>query len=440
MPSPAINTFESLIIPGRFTTIRSWAPEPVVTTLKRVTRTQANQKPATVVNKPIGPAKRRPMSPWSNRWFRCVQRLENFEVKHTIGTSITRQIFENVGPLDLPSQHLNIGDRWGNAASLIPFSPTMEFMADGAARTAVLNKLSQKKWDIGVSALELKQTAGLVTDLATSMVKTIRDLINLRRNSAAKVDAFFRQVVKHGSFDKAAAAVGLTDIGLLNALKDAWMQYQFGVKPAYADLANATTYLSERVLAGTGPLIVYAKAGHTSKENQVRSLLNVNAYIKSQANVTEECQVHYAVQYEIPTGQVRDITSLGLDNPGAIAWEATQLSWMFDYIVDTGGWINSFTATNGMVFREGCCSRLRRVVTSECHSSRGFAANGTLELVKAPNHKGFFLERGDFTRTLLASGVTPAVVPSPRGSLGLVQMANSLFALSDVFSGRRIYR
>lgn len=55
-------------------------------------------------------------------------------------------------------------------------------------------------------------------------------------------------------------------------------------------------------------------------------------------------------------------------------------------------------------------------------------------------HLVFYLERGDFNREVLDSGLLPAVVPQIKSTLGLTQLGNSLFALSNVFSGRKAPR
>jgi len=385
------------------------------------------------------------MSDWRKEWFRCVfvpsswniiptpqyNYAWTYEFKSTPATSI--YIKQPVTPADKL-------EAWDAARGLIAFNPRLAFYSDQVARTKVLNKLSQKKWDIGVTALELRQTAGLVTDLAVGLTLQVESLINSRKNMRSKLNAFFRDVRRQGSFDKAAVNVGLTDINLLNDLRSRWMSYQFGVRPLLMDVDNAVTFLSDAIHQSNYSVLVRAKAGHESEEiRTVGPLGTVQSDVLSYARVRDKCTTHYSVVYELPTGHVTTRQALGLDNPGAIAWEVTRLSWMVDYAVGVGDWMQSFTASNGMIFREGCRSTLRKAEMLEMTtqpSAGGQIAQGLAMMAPGPKVRPALFERGLFTREVLDSGVIPAFVPQIKSELGLVQLANSLFAMSSVLGGK----
>lgn len=438
MPSPKQDTYSTVVHPGNYKLVRNWVPGETVVPFQAVQSSQALKCPATVVNPPSTSGVR-PMSPWFKQWFRSYLRPSKFDItvvsggryvsKYTFDTPVYAGVGVNTSN---PSTAWDVLQRWH------PFSPAMQFYADNAARTLTLNKLGQKKWDLGVTALELRQTAGMVTDLATGMVKTVQGLINSRRAVQKQVDSFFQRVRKHGSFDKAAAEVGMTDIGLLDYLKDSWMQYQFGIRPALKDVDDAVNWLSSQQQAGV-PMIVRAKAGYERRDIRIGADNSYLSLYRCRPRYIESCSVHYSVAYEVPTGQVRAITSLGLDNPYSVAWEVTRLSWMVDYVVGIGDWLQSFTATNGMVFREGCRSTLRRLTATELITELS-PSSDVVTWGKRPNTSGFYLERGDFNREVLNSGLLPAVVPQIKSTLGLTQLGNSLFALSNVFSGRKAPR
>lgn len=308
------------------------------------------------------------------------------------------------------------------------------FAADAEARTRTLGKLSQKKWDLGVTALELKQTAGLVTDLAQGMVKTVDNIITAHRRSDKALQRFFQRVIRHGDFSKAAAEVGMTDINLLNDVRARWMQYQFGVKPLIRDVddsANAlATLLNEHGLS----VLIRAKSGAERVNDDARIVSRGGAepYPQYTLHGRSEARVHYSVLYEMPLGNTSFQNNLGLDNPAYLAWEVTRLSWMFDYAVGVGDWLESLTATRNMTFREGCRSELLRFTTNRV-VVRSIDSNTPLETVTHP----YFSVGGDFARTLIGpGGLTPAVMPVPRSELGLTQLGNALFALSSVAQGK----
>jgi hypothetical protein len=234
---------DTVSVTTRTTTMKSWPsnrPANISTQNTVVGATvHALRCPALIRN-----AKRtdgtRPMSAWSKDWVKAFATPVGLSVRVVPGQRDTEyditsdSLLSEViprGPV-LPGQ---IGTFWLNQTTRWPYAPQLEVYSDQVARTKVLNKLGQKKWDIGVTALELKQTAGLVTDLSVSMVRQVEKMINFRKKSAGQLRRFMRDVRRQGSFSQAAKNVGLTDINLLNDLRATWMQYQFGIKPALMD-------------------------------------------------------------------------------------------------------------------------------------------------------------------------------------------------------------
>lgn len=387
-------------------------------------------KPATTLN-PVREDGTRPMSAYSTEWFRAAPSAP-ITSAYPIASYQDRFVGYPVLPVRLESPGVTLEQI---RRSWMVNRPLDILGADGEARTNTLSKLSTKKWDLSVAAGELKQTAGLVTDLAGSMVRHIDKAINSRRRMKQQLHKFFRRVQQHGDFYQAAAEVGLKDISLLEDLKNGWMQYSLGVKPMLRDIHDSGQYLSDLLFKDNASVLMKIKAG-AKRGGRFREKADdlpdpVDRYFLGNA----ETLVHYTVVYEMPIGGVGPITELGLDNPGSTLWELTTLSWMFDYVVGTGAWLSSMTAAKGLVFREGCRSELRRCLVD------------TVELVGQPGQNvqyirprgpiGFYLESGQFDRTLLsAPGLMPAMVPAWKSSLGLVQMGQSLFALSNLLQGK----
>lgn len=435
MPSPAQDTLSTVVHQGQVRSRGSWYPPGRWNTvvLTEVQRSQALNHPATTSNRAIGGVYRT-MSPWSKEWFRSHARPTSARMRENKSRDYLTTIWEGYVPVSLAPNTSHTGTFRDITSRWFPYSPLLQFGAENEARTRVLKKVGQKKWDLGVAAIELRQTAGLVTDLATGMVRTVENIVNSRHNARKQVDQLFREVRKEGDFYKAAQKIGLSDTKLLDSVKDRWMQYQFGVRPLLKDIDDATNYLADRV-AQKVPFVIYAKAG-AERSDTYMGARNCSAdgvaLMTIKPRIEESCLVHYSVQYEMPTGQVSDLTLLGLDNPWSTLWEGTRLSWMVDYAVGVGDWLQSFSAANGLVFRQGCKSVLRKLVAQEFILT---GKNGWI-VEERPRLNGILLERGDFKRELLSSGLTPPVVPVVKSTLGLTQLGNSLFALSNVLGGK----
>lgn len=430
MPSEAVNVYlYDTPEPARYEEWRNgvyWGGGDVdVSNL--AARTEYLQKPATVVN-PVRPDGTRAMSAYETTWLRQAKLAPVTSIQ-TFGWRDNRFIdYPRVSMAASPSNPAGLALGWRAV------SPLNRLLAEQEASTRVLGKLSQKKWDLGVTALELKQTAGLVTDLATSFAKTVESIIHSRKRSQEMLQRFFRRVQYHGDFYRAATEVGLKDVSLLDDVRSRWMQYQFGIRPLVRDSYDASVALSDLVHQHGLSVLLRAKGGASRKERVRLSQSDLSDPVIRTLFGEEEVGVHYSVVYEMPTGSTGPINTLGLDNPWYLAWEVTRLSWMWDYVVDIGGWLESFSATKGMVFREGCRSELLR---RRFHTSVVNPDGPNVKLVNTRAEVPCFIESGRFTRTLLGpAGLTPAVVPVPRNEIGLTQLGNSLFALSSVFGGK----
>lgn len=420
----------------------SWAPSSKTNIEGTVTvTTTALRAPALVRNKPRKDGTR-PMSAWHKQWFRGVTPLWSWRIRENPSSwpDAWNWDYTLMPAIDELPRTTHPGLYWEHVNNVFPFPSSLRFSTDQVARTKVLNKIAQKKWDLGVTALEIKQTAGLITDLSVGIVSHVSSLIESRRAMRQKLDRFFREVRKHDDFYRAASDVGLKDLSLLEDLRSRWMQYQFGIRPLIRDVDDAVTWLSEAIHNHGYSVLVSAKAGHEMRDNRLLgSVMGTPARtsMETRLEVQDVCMTHYSVVYEIPTGQVSVRTALGLDNPFYVGWEVVRLSWMCDYVVGVGDWLQSFTAANGMVFREGCRSVLQRLTSQAAHYKPigTIGPGGDCTFDKAPPQRGVYIERGDFNRELLVHGVTPAVVPQVKSELGLVQLANSLLALSSVLGG-----
>lgn len=406
-----------------------WSSTPVYFQSSFAQQTSFLSKPATVVN-PRRADGTRAMSAYSTQWFRADSQRHVITSAQPISSYQDRFIDFPAVPVlrEAPGMPLEtIASGW------LFTRPIDKLGADAEARTRTLNKLSQKKWDLGVAAGELKQTVGLVSDLADSMVGFVDRTVNAKRRMKQQLHRFFRRVRQHGDFYQAAAEVGLKDISLLEDLRNAWMQYSFGVKPLVSDIQASGKYLSDLLFKDAAAVTFRVKAG-AKRESEVRDYLaDLSDPVKRRALGTTTVWVHYSVVYEMPIGGTGPLNELGLDNGLATAWELTTLSWMVDYVLGMGDWLQSLTATKGLIFREGCRSELERCVISSVE----LKSDGAVDYIRPAGPLVTAIESGRFTRSLIpAGGLTPAIAPTWKNSIGLVQLGQSLFALSNLLQGK----
>lgn len=418
------------------TTIRSkptwapWYPGNVVHN-DMMFESQCLKHPATIRNV-RGPDGNWPRAPWNKSWFRMFIPKTVWETKAKPGYDAwyyPEGRTPMVGDLYV---YPDSAQWWLNHARFQP-RPIDILNAENTARTKVLNKVAQKKWDLGVTIAEFAQTADLVTSLSGRLLDGVSGLINLRRNSREQINRLFRLVRKHGDFYRAAHEVGLKDVRLLENIRDGWMEIQFGIKPLVYDIHDAASALDESIFERSNGLLLTAKAGHTVKGTIVVPCPIVNAPFQTHLVCDTVASCHISATYKVPTEGVSRLTTLGLDNPAAILWETTRLSWMVDYGLGVGDWLQSFTAANGLEYIDGSISSTQRCTANSVQHSNLVDDN---DWVRKPGTQGVVLDSGRFVRELLPHGVLPAFAPQIKSSMSLVKLANTLSALTMLFGGK----
>lgn len=304
---------------------------------------------------------------------------------------------------------------------------------DQAARTQFLNKLSGRRADLGAALGELRQTARGITDASQDIVRGIdylaRKYRKTKRAIANEIRRFGKGPIKRPSQDFSTQG--------LERLRSEWLRQQFGVKPLIGSIDDAGQALSDAIFENGREMNLTVRAGASNKSEYVASFTgNSSVAGKFFFPFVETTQCHYSAVYRIPISADRTLQELGLGNPASVAWELTQLSWMVDYLLGVGDWLDSLTADWGAHFVEGSVSRIQRASLASPVLPVELRSDYTW--ITKPRCTAFHVS-GRFERSVLATRVLPAVMPSMRNQLGLSQMANSLSVLSQIMgrSNRR---
>lgn len=295
-----------------------------------------------------------------------------------------------------------------------------------AARTQFLSKLAGRRADLGAALGELRQTARGVTDASQDIVRGIDYLARKYRKTKR---AIVNEIRRFGKGPIKRPSQGFSTQGL-ERLRNEWLRQQFGVKPLIGTIDDAGKALSDAIFEDGRELNLTVRAGASNKSEYVASFLgNGSVAGKFFFPFVETTQCHYSAVYRVPISADRTLQELGLGNPYSVAWELTQLSWMVDYLLGVGDWLDSLTADWGAHFVEGSVSRIQRatlaspVLPVELRSDYIWTTKPRCTALHVS---------GKFERTVLATRVLPAVMPSVRNQLGISQMANSLSVLSQL--------
>lgn len=351
-----------------------------------------------------------------------------------------------------------------NSVTLIPgknlwLDPTnpaiFPLLVESEAKVRLYNKVLKGRTEdggvnLGESLAELRETIGFVKSLATRTGKALSDLEGANRTlmdslfgNEAKLRAQGRRVVRFlKRFDnmpvkeavsRARDYAGKRGAGVVSD----WLGYQFGLRPLLGDIEFSSKELSRLVLrdrAENGYTMVCRAGAQRIEDLETEAPCSFFG-VKLRMRHSVLTRVHYSVRVGYPIPSAARYEALGLSNPYSTLYNVTRLSWLVDYAVGIGDWLESLTpALNGFVnqqFIEGSCSRIQ---SGYLDSLEGIAvAPWTVRKFHVPELRQ---AAGRFERTVLSSWPIPPVLPPIRRSIGLKQMANAVSALA-VLAGKR---
>jgi hypothetical protein len=189
-----------------------------------------------------------------------------------------------------------------------------------------------KKVELGASIGERKDTAEMFQD---ALGRVGRAFGHFRRKR----------------FKQAARELG---IGYRSAPNN-WLAWQYGWAPLLDDVHKACTELNRKDNENPERTILKAKA-----KDSVTTVTTGDEYAATGVREfwkmieKKDCAVRF--YYTVDTSQdfFRKLDEWGVLNPASIAWELIPFSFVVDWALPIGDYINALTSTVGYSFRGGC--------------------------------------------------------------------------------------
>lgn len=263
-------------------------------------------------------------------WLRQVQRLD--------GKSFRYKAYNSSGNLYL--------EKWGdNSCALLTGSVVGGFGSSvgidinlvNRARTEAKLKLQNMKVNLGTSLGEARQTINMVSKAFITLTKT---LMALRRGNIS-LAAYHLFGPRSGAHRNGMSAA------------NAWLSWSYGWLPLINDIEGGI----EQIQTGFRQKNLLFNVTRT-----VGQPMNPERFAQLAPGVVASGKAEESVKVSL-WGSVRSsvaiLSSLGLTNPLAIAWELTPYSFVLDWLVPVGNWLQALNATVGIEFVDG--SETRRI-------------------------------------------------------------------------------
>lgn len=249
--------------------------------------------------------------------------------------------------------YIDIVTRWYSVPAFIS-----SFLAGGGSRA-----LSNLRDKMGADTANLAQDIGEIGETIRMAEKTFRRIHNA--NHALRtgrygdaISALWTgndRVMRDRKDIKLVTKGWRTVKSQAKALADNWLELQYGWKPLLADLHDSIEKVS-RFAQQSGDIPIY-QAKARSKTKSTSTWTATSAYSPTGQQVKGTILVDqtdvYGVRWKVADAHKAFLAQTGFTNPINLIWELLPYSFVVDWALPIGPWLESFTAFQGLEFLDG---------------------------------------------------------------------------------------
>lgn len=193
---------------------------------------------------------------------------------------------------------------------------------DAQALASVCTKVKNQSFNLAQVYAERAQTKRLIIDAAKRIAKSLL-------------------LLKKGQLSKAGKILFPSSP---KAMANDWLAYQFGVMPLLSDIDGIAQSLAEPT-----ELLFDVKVVKREKYNIKQQVSYQNPKCISTGTAIGEVTVKYQYQYALTVDpEVRDMVQQGLYNPASLAWELIPYSFVVDWFLPIGNYLDNMDAFLGV--------------------------------------------------------------------------------------------
>lgn len=234
---------------------------------------------------------------------------------------------------------------------------------DNEALLASLHDLKGQRVNVGVTLVERKQTVGLILDSAKRLGNSYRALSRGDLLGAFKLlgDAKWadKQVGRLLKYQKGRPSLSRETLAV-----------QLGWKPLIGDVY---AYAEELAAKANDPIRVRVSS---SRSHRWSGEIGPPDYWEGVNANRREFGIYtrkYVYIFSGSPGVLHTLASIGLTNPLSWAWELATLSFVVDWFVRVGDFIDALDATVGLQFEKGCKTTFEKSTVR--YNARGSSAD-----------------------------------------------------------------
>jgi len=276
----------------------------------------------------------------------------------------------------------------------------------GSIENAIDNKAVQKmiekigtgiEGNLAQDIAQWGQTVGLIANAAKAVSSAIHNV--KRGNFAGAINN-----LRSASSQKFHMSPKGKPPSVSRSVAENWLALQYGWKPLMKDIEASLESLGNALVhSALGSSVIHRVTASASGSGSKTVKFPLTGYpneIGGSKTTTVEIRKKYGIRYTVDNPTLSFLQQTGFTNPVNLAWEILPFSFVVDWFLPVGKYLESFTYAQGLSFLDGYVVTMKKtkVVSAVGYGKRLPGGN--------VNHleSGSYLEnRIDFTRSKISN-------------------------------------
>jgi hypothetical protein len=241
-----------------------------------------------------------------------------------------------------PSNQIRIHGTSYNVPSAIANRAIAENLAN-QAKVEVISKARNQKIDLSESLVDIDKSVMMIVKRMAQVLKAWEE-------------------ARRGNWPGAFTALGLNPRrrrsagDVFDVLANGWLEIQYGWLPLLSDIWNGVQFVNEGLQL---PSTVYTVTRRVSGRLPHIQFMAEAPTGWSDYSITSDYRHDVEVKHtmRISNANLAYLAGIGLDNPAYLAWVGTPFSFVVDWMVPIGPWLQSLTTPLGLEYVTGYISR-----------------------------------------------------------------------------------
>lgn len=221
------------------------------------------------------------------------------------------------------------------------------------AEIGCLEKIKDKRVDLALTVLELQEAVKMVESRVVQLFRAYRQ-------------------TRRGQFERAAKTLGLKQAPKRDKqASKAWLEMQLGWMPLVSDVHQYYELWRDGFRPdGLRLSAVSDKKDSFDKKGSTATSGSYTPPTSWTMDGVMGCRVR--LDYTLTNAALSAAAGFGLTNPASIAWDLVPMSFLLDWVVPVGDWLNVVDADYGLAFKGGSRTVYRKLARHHTCKWTGF--------------------------------------------------------------------